>query len=143
MIEHIYSIRKSSWWIHIKIVAYVINFDKFNSVANPIKAADGIWFKYADKPLSDNAMFSNDNLPYLKKGIQLVQNKIRTNSLYDETLIVIKGLEFNPCDFQEEGLTVAIIEWASKAFHFDNPKIGVDFNKEKNRYIFDFNDVKY
>ena len=58
--------------------------------------------------------------------------------MYKDTLIIIDGLQFSLCDFQEEGLTAAIIEWASKAFGFSKPRINVDFQKENNRYVFDF-----
>lgn len=53
---------------------------------------------------------------------------------------VADGIWFNPCDFQEEGLTAAIIGWASKAFGFEQPIINVSFQKEKNRYHFEFNE---
>ena len=95
--------------------------------------------KFADKPIADNEIFCDDDLPYLVKGLEIVQKEIIKNSMYRDTLIIIYSLQFSLCDFQEEGLIAAIIEWSSKAFSFSPPMINVDFNKEKNRYFFDFN----
>lgn len=83
-------------------------------------------------------MFCDEDLPYLIKGLKIVQKQIVNSSIYKMTLIVINSLQFSLCDFQEEGLTAAIIEWASVAFDFAAPIINVDFQKEKNKYIFDF-----
>lgn len=138
MIEHTYFICKSSWCISIKIFAEYTDFenDKMNSKA--IKVVDGIWLKFADKPMVEKEIFCDDDLPYLMKGLEIVQKQIRDNSMYKNTLIIIKSLQFSLCDFQEEGLTAAIIEWASKAFNFVPPIMNVFFQKEKNRYVFEF-----
>ncbi len=112
MIEHTYFVCKSSWCINIKIIAGHTNFD--------------------------NKFFYDDELPYLVKGLEIVQKKIVERSIYKDTLIIIDNLQYSVCDFQEEGLTVAIIEWASKAFDFSKPVIEVDFQKKNNRYVFNF-----
>ncbi len=138
MIEHTYFVCKSSWCINIKIIAGHTNFDKNNVDLNTIKIADGIWLKFADKPIFENEFFYDDELPYLVKGLEIVQKKIVERSIYKDTLIIIDNLQYSVCDFQEEGLTVAIIEWASKAFDFSKPVIEVDFQKKNNRYVFNF-----
>lgn len=141
MIEHTYFVCKSSWCVNIKVIAEYTDFDKMDMNSKTIKVADGIWMKFADKPIADNEIFCDDDLPYLVKGLEIVQKEIIKNSIYSNTLIIIYSLQFSLCDFQEEGLIAAIIEWSSKAFSFSPPMINVDFNKEKNRYIFDFNNV--
>lgn len=138
MIEHVYSIRKSSWWINIKIIAEIRNCPNAHFKDGLIKVAEGIWLRYANKPLIENEIFCDEYLPYFLKGLKIVQTEIKRNSLYDENLIIINSVQFNPSDFQEEGLTAAIIEWASVAFGFQTPTINVDFDKRRNRYIFYF-----
>ena len=60
-----------------------------------------------------------------------VSDLILSKSPYKlDTVIIIHSLTFPFCDFQEEGLTAAIIEWAANAFNFEAPKIDVKFNKE-------------
>ena len=141
MIEYVYSIRnrKSSWRVNIKIIAEIKNCPNAQFKDGSIKVAERIWLKYADEPLIKNEIFCADYLPYFAEGLKLVQAEIQRNSSYDETLIIINSVQFNPSDFQEEGLTAAIIEWASKAFNFQTPTINVDFDKKKNRYIFSEN----
>jgi len=137
MIEHIYSIRKSSWWINIKIIAQIENYQNTNikDEINVIKVAEGIWLKYADKPLMENEIFCDEYLSYFLVGLKIVQTEIKNNSLYADNLIVINSVQFNPSDFQEEGLTAAIVEWASKAFHFQAPIINVKFDKIRNLLV--------
>lgn len=54
MIEHTYFVSKSSWCISIKIFVEYIDFknDKMNSRMK--KVVDGIWLKFADKPMVQN-----------------------------------------------------------------------------------------
>lgn len=52
--------------------------------------------------------------------------------------IIINSLHFGICNFQEEGLTAAVVEWAAKVFDFEPPKIDVTFNKPLNRYEFKY-----
>lgn len=136
MIEHTYFVCKSSWCINITIIAEYREFDKDNS--NAMKVVDGLWLKFADKAVVENEIFCDEDLPYLAKGLEKVQREIIRRSMYEDTIIIINSLQFSLCDFQEEGLTAAVIEWAAKAFGFETPKIKVDFAKNANRYVFDF-----
>ena len=76
MTEHTYFICKSSWCIRITIFAEYENFDNSSNKSNAIKAADGIWLKFADKPIFENELFCEDDLSYLAKGLQIVQKEI-------------------------------------------------------------------
>lgn len=138
MIEHTYFVCKSSWCISITILAEYTDFDSVDKNSNVIKVVDGIWLKFADKPIIENEIFCDDDLPYLAEGLRIVQKEIISKSKCKNTLIIIKSLQFSLCDFQEEGLTAAIIEWASVTFGFQTPTINVNFDKKKNKYIFDF-----
>ena len=119
MIEHTYSFRayNSTWWVCVKIFAEYVDCNSVNLHSKTIKIADGLWMKFADKPMKKGELFYDGDLPYLKKGLEII-----------------------PCDFQEEGLIAVMIEWAAKAFNFEPPKINVVFQKQNNRYVFDFSD---
>lgn len=137
MIEHTYFVGKTSWCINIKIFADYTNFEKLETDSKCVKVTEKIWMRFADKPMMEKEIFCNDDLPYLMKGLQIVKNQIISNSKFDNTLITIHSLQFSICDFQEEGLTVAMVEWAAKAFGFNCPRIKVEFDKPSNRYVFD------
>lgn len=138
MIEHTYFVCKSSWCISITIFAEYTSLDHVNQKPDETKIADGIWLKFADKPMVENERFCEDDLYWLAKGLRIVQREILVHSIYPNTLIIIHSLRLNVCDFQEEGLTAAMVEWASIAFGFPAPAIRVDFDKKTNRYLFDF-----
>ena len=138
MIEHKYFICKTSWCINIVIYAEIANMDDADFHSSAIKVVDGIWIKFSEKPMIEGEKFDNSDWPYLLTGLQIVQNQILSNSIYRNTLIVINSLQYSLCDFQKEGLTAAIIEWASKAFNFKVPTINVRYERKINRYIFDF-----
>ena len=138
MIEHKYFICKTSWCINIVILAEIVNMDEADLESPAVQVAEGIWIKFAEKPLMNGENLDDSDLPYLLKGLQMVSSQIFNNSIYRNTLIVINDLKYSICDFQKEGLTAAIIEWASKAFEFETPTINVRYNREINRYIFEF-----
>lgn len=138
MIEHKYFICKTSWCINIIIRAEIANMDEVDSEGLAVQVSEGLWIKFADKPLIREEKFDVSDLPYLAKGLQMVKSQISNNSIYENTLVIIDDLQYSICDFQKEGLTAAIIEWASKAFGFETPTINVRYEKEINRYIFDF-----
>lgn len=138
MIVHKYFICKTSWCINIIIRAEIANMDEADLESLAVQAADGLWIRFTDKPLANGEKLDDSDLPYLLKGLQIVKSQICNNSIYKNTLIVINDLQYSICDFQKEGLTAAIIEWASKAFGFETPTINVRYEKEINRYIFDF-----
>lgn len=63
-------------------------------------------------------MSYNVSLSELIKYLYIVKKQIIDNSMYKNTLIIVNNFQFSLCDFREEGLAAAIIEWASKAFDF-------------------------
>lgn len=138
MIEHKYFICKTSWCINIVIRAEIANMDEADAESPAVQAAEGIWIKFTDKPPMNGEKLDDSDLPYLLKGLQLVKSQIFNNSIYKNTLVIIDDLQYSICDFQKEGLTAAIIEWASRAFGFESPTINVRYERETNRYIFDF-----
>ena len=137
LVEHAYYVRKYSWGVWVKFIAEHMEMDaKYKN--NAIQVAEGLWITFAETPLLKKEKFCQEDMPYFVKGLQIVQQQIKENSQHQNTLIVIQSIQFNPCDFQEEGLTALIIEWAAKVFQFEPPAIDVRFVKSKNRYIFDF-----
>lgn len=135
-----YYVQKTSWWIYIKIVADAIDYCdvKDKGKRDIIHIGEGLWIKYSDYPLNKGELFLEDDLLYLIKGIDIVKEQIRVNSEFKETVIVIKSLQYSPCDFQEEGLIAVMLQWSAQYFQFDCPKFKVDFDKLNNRYVFEF-----
>lgn len=136
MIEHQYVILKTNRGINIKICAEYTDFVNVHLKSGGMKIVDGLWLKYADKSLIEHKRFYNSDFPYLMKGLEIVQKSIINNSIYKNTLIIIHDVQYNLCDFQEEGLIAVMIGWAAKAFNFEPPKINVVFQKQKKQICF-------
>ncbi|UHA73172.1 hypothetical protein [Paenibacillus sp. 481] len=138
VVEHTYRVFKSTWGIYIKIIAEYTSVTNSNVQEDELlEVCDGLKLVFKkQREQSEDAIFEGD-IVYLIEGLKKVSREIIEKSKYKEdTMIVIHSINIAPCDFQEEGLVVAIIEWASKSFDFEMPKITVTFNKAINKYEF-------
>lgn len=123
----------------IELNAEFLEYTESACIEKPIQISNNIWLEYR----YEYQKLYNELSPYLKKGIQLVQKQIQAHSKYEEILIIIQSMWFNYCDFQEEGLTAAIMEWAAQAFGFECPEIPVEYDKENRRYVYDFDAIRF
>lgn len=137
MEEYIYRVLQSSWGVYVKLTAEAVQMD-FENKRQAVQAGEKLWLTFAEKPLDNGEKFYEGDIPYLKKGLQLVQNQIRSKSRYSDTCIVIHSISMTPTDFQEEGLIAAMIGWSAKVFAFAAPEIDVHFNKAEHKYEFHF-----
>lgn len=137
MYEHTYRVSKAQWGIYIKLTAEFTSMSNYDHKDSCSEICHGLWAAYALKPLVKGEKFVEEDKYFLWEGLKKVSDLILTSSPYKlDTLIIIHSMTIPLCDFQEEGLTAAIIEWAAHAFEFEVPKIDVKFNKELNKYEF-------
>lgn len=142
--EYKYCMRITSWGIVIYLDAEYAEYVKGLSDEKIKQVAEKIWITYREKnAYCDHGKYPLQDPPYLEKGILLVQEQIRLHSKYEETLIIIQGMQHNYCDFQKEGLTAAIIEWAAEAFGFECPEIPVEYDRENRKYVYDFDAIRF
>jgi hypothetical protein len=97
------------------------------------KVAEGLWLQ-ADVgwPLS------GDELGFLRLGLRLVAGDMARRREGAPLLVHITALDFDPRDYQPEGLAAAIAEWAAQEFGFPKPEVPVAFDRVHNRYVFSF-----
>ena len=136
MKEYNYRVCKSSWGINITVSADCSLYNDTDK--NALKISDELWLKKGEEPYFKNDRTNDIDFDYFVKGLSLAAESIAKKSKYEKTLITVYGVNFGFCDFQNEGLTAAIIEWAAEIFGFELPPIKVEFDKNKNRYIYDF-----
>lgn len=140
--KHVYRVIKSSWGIYIEINA---GYERYSTSIYKNKSENidnGIYIYNMKLPWPQSCSILDTEWEFLKYGLRLVSKKIKKNSPFkDDTLILLKTILFNECNFQIEGMTIAIMEWASLIFNFDIPKIEAEFDRSKNKYIFDFKNV--
>ncbi|WP_334072022.1 hypothetical protein [Paenibacillus sp. A14] len=137
LVEHTYRVFKSTWGIYVKIIAEYTSISNYNAQDDMIEVCDGLKLAFAKHQVVDEDTLVEGDIIYLIEGLKKVSDQILGKSIYNkDTIIVIHSINIAPCDFQEEGLVAAIIEWASIAFGFEVPPIVVTFNKEINKYEF-------
>jgi hypothetical protein len=56
----------------------------------------------------------------------------------EQILIKLTRVEYNPTDYQPEGLVPAVAHWAAEAFHFPQPDITAQYDKVRRKYVFSF-----
>ena len=137
MEEHKYILFKGRWGISINIYGQV--FDKKIFQDDCIEVCNGLWLAFSDSPLIENEIFCEDDKEAIFSAINMVQECIMSNTQFsDGTVIQICSLEYNVCYYQKEAMIVAMINWCSKVFGFKYKEITSSFDKQNNRYIFDF-----
>ncbi|MBO5145938.1 MAG: hypothetical protein J6C19_10465 [Lachnospiraceae bacterium] len=149
MIVHKYRLCKTSWGIAINIYGNVFDYDRYNSKVYVMennhltKICEGLYVlfdKEQNRNVGPNHSYNQmqvDDYSYMIEGLLKVSGKIKENTEYQNTLIVITRLEFSLCDFQEEGLIAGMMEWAAKAFDFTCPHIEVKYQKDINKYLYE------
>lgn len=144
MIDHKYKIFKSRYPIIIELYGDVYDYLDFRNIlvnkTNCFKIDDYIhvWFNPEKLPGYKYTNIHPNDYPWILQGIERVYDLIGEYSPYKHTLIVFNEAIFSLCDFQAEGLIAGTMEWAAKAFKFECPKIEVDFDKETNKYLYNF-----
>lgn len=147
-IIHKYRMRKTAWGIAINIYGRVCDYNKFFNnkefLENVVKICEGISVLFLPDenenvgPHDSYNQMHPDDYHYILEGLIKVSQDIVHFTKYKNTLIIINRLEYNLCDFQEEGIIAGMMEWAARAFGFECPKIDAIYQKDINRYIYKF-----
>jgi len=122
---------KASWGIAINVTA------EWHAIASPpaeaVQMAERLWCSCDDRTLT------SEELHYLLLGVKIVSDAIeRQVREISRILIKVEKIDYNPTDYQPEGIVVAVAFWASKAFHFPKPEITGRYDKDRRKYIFTF-----
>ena len=118
---------KVSWTIAINISA------EWNALTEPpseaTQLADWLWFSCADRTVPV------EELHYFMLGLKVVSEDIEKQEKGGGTILIrVLDIDFNPTDYQSEGLMPAAACWAAEAFHFPKPEIIGKYDKERKRY---------
>jgi hypothetical protein len=78
----------------------------------------------------------DEEIGFLQLGLRLVAPAIeRAWPGGGPVLVHLTGLEYNPCDYQPEGLAAAVAEWAALECGFPKPVIPAAFDPARRRYV--------
>jgi hypothetical protein len=131
--SHTYRLLKgSSWGIVITLEGEVVPGTGISPGA--VKITDGIWLE-----IDVGWRLSEEQVGRLQRGLLLVAPDIeRTAGGGRPILARLTGLQYNPTDYQPEGLVAAVAEWAAQACGFPSPPISATFDRARRRYVFTF-----
>lgn len=131
-----YTMRNGSWDIYIKLF---VQIKEFNITEQCVRISNNIGIKFADSPLNSTEKFVESDMKYLVDGLNIIKNILSKYINEKGILIEINSIELWDIQyFQEEGLTMTIIKLMSEIYGFEMPKIPVHFDKQLNKYIFEF-----
>lgn len=137
MEEYKYILFKGRWGISITI--YGLVFDKKLFQDDCIEVCSRLGLSFSKNPLVDNEIFCREDREAIFSAIDMVKQHILSNSQFlNGTVIQICSLQYNECYYQKEAMVVAMMNWCSKVFGFECREIVSSFDKEKNKYIFEF-----
>jgi hypothetical protein len=122
---------KASWGIAINVTA------EWNTIASTpadaVQMTERLWCSCDDRSLT------TEELHYLMLGVKVVADSIaRQIGEAHRILIRVGRIDFNPTDYQPEGIVAAMAFWASEAFHFPKPEITGRYDKDRRKYTFTF-----
>jgi hypothetical protein len=130
-----YRILKGASW-GIAITIHADSQSVTMEMPHATKIADRLWLQ-----VQVASQLTEQEVSFLKVGLRLVAKDI-WRQRDTPVLVRVTGLEFNPCDYQPEGLALAVAGWAAQEFGFPNHELPVMFDNARNRYIFPFEIVQ-
>lgn len=148
-----YTMMKGKWKIGILLEAGYREVTYTAELVQYIRLADRICFQSSTIPYPQpqcSQTMVDSELERFCDGLKMIAKYIYPAVNIAEgafLLIDLKYIDFSVCNIQEEAFTAAAIQWASEAFHFPLPHIGVYFEPERTedgwngKYVYDFSDV--
>ncbi len=128
-----YRVFKSSWGIAVDLTAKAVTCTE-----GALPVTDNLYLR-----LEDFLPLTVDEPSYLVQGLRLVAAKLQALAAPDVPIVIhVLAIEFNECDYLPEGLTCAIAGWAAQEYGFEPPAMQVTFDRQANRYHFDFSQNK-
>jgi hypothetical protein len=127
-----YRVLKSSWGVAVDLLA-TSSLGEPGS-ADAVSIIPGLWIDITAKDCSPSDRAS------LIRGLRMIADRVKCEGsrLDCDVVITVKKIDYTLTDFQDEGLTCAIIKWSEREFGLTIPDIPVNFNRARNRYEFDF-----
>lgn len=130
--KYTYRLLKSSWGIRISILARSDTIESLNGRTFPPQERDRITFEGASQKLPE------EYKEFVIQGLLSAFSDIEFDPNEQPFGVVIQEIKYAECDFQPEGLAVAMRRWAEEEFGLPRKNIEESFDRAKNKYTFDW-----
>ena len=123
-------ILKASWGIAIDLAADAQR--RAEPPEGALPAGDRVWLDVSHVALGPR------DIEQLRLGLSRVSPMIASRDPGHHVLVQIDDVRYTPTDYQPEGMAAAIIGWATEEFDLPQPDLEVRFNRDENRYVFEW-----
>jgi len=127
-----YRFFKSRWGIFIILVGVIVSYADYGN-EYCIRIADGLWLML---PKDGFSKYGKSYIPFALANIS--EAVVSASPYKSDTLIIFETIGHNYFDFQEEGFVPATYQWVSEALKIETPDVKGCYNKQLERYEFDF-----
>lgn len=128
LLNHKYKVLKTTWGISIEIIGEITDHSPDEKCC---RVCNDLWCELPDR-------LDISEKEYIIKGLEMLCYDIKRSFARSPTVIVIRRVNYNLCDHQEDALTAAVVDTVSKALCIDTVQVKVDFDRENNKYLFDY-----
>jgi hypothetical protein len=127
-----YKLLKGSWGIRIKLTADVSPHGDGDGEAHSV--GHGVWLGYR----LEGSPLGAAEKQALARGLGLVSAEISAAVDVQQVDVVIRSARFAETDYQVDGLTAAVMGWATERFGLSGRLPTAVFDRSENRYIYDW-----
>jgi len=124
---------RATWGIYVSLTAEAKLSDTPPTAGT--HAYGPFWFEL------ESVQLAGPSLASLVAGCELVGDSIQEKLDRRFVLISFEAIDFALTDFQDEGLTAAMALWLCEEFDVERPLITARYEREDNRYIYEFRRV--
>ncbi len=136
----VYRVFKSSWGIVVSINAELAKMSQYHKQTSCRKVDEGLWVQLSEKDDTDSDyVFNEEENELICSAIRMISFQIISKSPYKEdAIIVFHRIDFLFSDYQPESLVPAVVNWFANALDIEVPEIKAEYNKQINKYEFDY-----
>ncbi|WP_127468608.1 hypothetical protein [Streptomyces sp. B27] len=93
-----------------------------------------VWVRFVDSATDLPRAYKEEAI----KGLSMVASGISENANDKSVTVVVSELSYAESDFQVDGISVAMCRWAENVFGLHEQQITASFDREVNRYHFEW-----
>jgi hypothetical protein len=129
-----YKFLRASWGVRIVLTA-----EARGGAPDPgaVAVADDLYVLDA----TESHELTPEQVAMLGRGLGLVASEVLAGAPERPVTVVVRVVEHNFIDYQDEGMAAAILGWAIAEFGLAPREIPVTFDESAGRYAFDFHAV--
>jgi hypothetical protein len=129
---YLYQLLKTSWGIWIMVAAQASLQEAVD--VSPVKLSLPVWITFEGLAAELPQVYKQE----LSKGLAAVAAEASEKVGGQPVTVSVLEISYQECDFQTEGLSVAMLRWVEEEFGLARRDIGESYDRNVGRYVFDW-----